>query len=150
MPGSISLITAAAAASVTTQGSSAAFDCTGWGSLTVMCSISSGTPTAGSVSAFRVWLQGQLNPGGVWSDLILVYASKSFASANLALAAAVSTSNSPSLVSEATGQSSVVNFYGMVNAPPPAVRIAWNLVAVSGAPFVTFNVEGLLSNVQAT
>jgi hypothetical protein len=148
-PGTISNLTLAASAAVTTQGSSAAIDATGWGSLTAMCSITTGTPTAASVTTFRVWLQGRLNEGGVWNDLVLLNATKSFAGANLALAAGVTTVNSTSLAAEATGQSSVVNFIGRLNCPPPQVRVAWNLVAASGAPFVTFGVEGVLSQINA-
>lgn len=146
MPGAYSMVTIQASGSQTTQGVSAAFDCSGWTSLVAMCSVTSGTPTAASVTNFRVWLQGQLNPGGVWSDLMLVHAGKTFAGANLAAAAAAYTQNTPSLVAEAAGQSSVVNFIGGVNAPPPQVRAAWNIVT-SGAPFITFGIEGVLSNV---
>lgn len=134
--------------STSTSGTGPVVDAGGWQTISVNLAVTTGTPTAGSVTTFRVWLQGQI--GGVWSDLTMDLASKSFIGAsNFTASAGVTTmtgagTQSTSLVSEVVGQSSVVSFYGLVSCPPPLIRLAYNLVT-TGNGFVTFSASGVLS-----
>jgi hypothetical protein len=140
-----------AAVTASTHGTAGPYDCQGWGSLSAMLSVTTGTPTAASITNFRVWLQGQFNSGGQWNDLPFLSVTKSFITGSIVVATAgVTTTNATVLAAEGAVTSAFgFNYWGRMNAPPPLVRVAYIITAVSGAPFITFGVEGVLSQIAA-
>lgn len=140
-----------AAVSASTHGTVGPYDCQGWGSLTAMLSVTTGTPTAASITNFRVWLQGQLNYGGQWNDLGFLSVMKTFITGGVVVATAgVLTANATVLANESGVTSAFgFNYLGRLNCPPPLVRVAYIITAVSGSPFITFGVEGVLSQISA-